>query len=139
MRSVVMIMCNYSFPQLMICLYDNPDVPKFPYTIDIYRIHVSLIACSSSPLISTNVRTAKAEKRFIEKHNRNNQTLCDKDQNQSCNESPIPLIKQLSPAEERALQAEKRASWRKARSGQLNHNILYGVHGWVGRLRGNKD
>ena len=78
------------------------------------------ITICSSPSISPSVRTAKAEKRFIEKRNRINRPLSDKDQNQPCE---APVIKQPSSAEERAppsaeeraIQAEKRAAWRKAR------------------------
>lgn len=57
------------------------------------------------------VRTAKAEKRYRERL-REEGLLTDEDENQ------------LSPAEERALKAEKRAAWRAARLKSLEQDAI---------------
>lgn len=64
---------------------------------------MSCLSLFISPPSGGMVRAAKAEKRMQERLR------------QDGIEVPSGGEKQLSPAEERALQAEKRAAWRKAR------------------------
>jgi len=66
---------------------------------------------SQAPVTPTVVRTAKAEKRLKEKLQREGLELSEEE-------------KQLSPAEQRILQAKKRAAWREARLKSLEQDAM---------------
>ncbi|XP_077989669.1 protein scribble homolog isoform X3 [Glandiceps talaboti] len=96
---------------------DRPDDSLYNRSVD--SLNASTASVSSISSTPSDVRTAKAEKRYIERLKRegaispSNSSITSEEGERS-----------LSPAEQRALQAEKKAAWRAARMKSLEEDAL---------------